>query len=100
MIPQKTKVENILKFPKPENKKQVRRFLGVIGYYSRFIKNFAEIASPLFALTGNKVKFEWKDIHNEAFTILQNYLNDLPSLCPFTPGLPIRLECDASNLGV
>jgi len=54
----------------------------------------------LFALIGNKVKFEWKDIHNEAFTILQNYLNDLPSLCPFTPGLPIRLECDASNLGV
>ena len=56
----------------PVNPKQVCAFLGLVGYYRKFIKNFARIAKPLTVLTCMDVKFEWKETHHNAFMQLKD----------------------------
>ena len=60
-VPAKTEAIRIMH--PPVNLKQVRAFLGLVGYYRKFIRNFAKIAKPLTLLTRMDVKFEWKEIH-------------------------------------
>jgi hypothetical protein len=54
-----SKVEAIMKWPKPNNVTEVRSFLGVVQYWRKFIANFSFIASPLHALTSTKQVFQW-----------------------------------------
>ena len=54
-----------------KNAKQVRAFLGLVGYYCKFIKNFAQIAKPLTTLTFHDVKFAWTSAHYTAFNTLR-----------------------------
>ena len=58
--PVPAKTEAIKAMHPPVNPKQVRAFLRLVGYYRKFIKNFAKIAKPLTVLTCMDVKFEWK----------------------------------------
>ena len=55
----------------PKTPKQVCAFLGLVGYYRKFIKNFAKIAKPLTLLTWQQVKFDWTPTHHEAFLQLK-----------------------------
>lgn len=55
--PDESKIQPILSFPKPTNPKGIKSFLGMIGYYRRFIPNFAEIAKPLTKLLRKTAKF-------------------------------------------
>ena len=57
IFPDPGKVEVVMKFPTPASLKELKSFLGLANYYSRFIKGFSEIASPLNALTRKGVKF-------------------------------------------
>ena len=52
--------------------KQVRAFLGLVGYYRKFIKGFTKIAKPLTLLTRQQVKFEWTPEHQAAFVHLKD----------------------------
>ena len=56
-----TKIEVILQIPVPKMQKEVRSFLGHVGYYRHFIENFSKIASPLFNLLSKEVEFVWTD---------------------------------------
>ena len=60
--------------------KQVRAFLGLAGYYHKFIKNFAQIAKPLTALTYHDVKFAWTSGHHAQFNTLKSALTEAPIL--------------------
>ena len=100
LSPQKAKLTEILTIKTPTNKKDILSFLGLVGYYNKFIKNFATLASPLYDLTRKNKKFEWKLEHQEAFDKLKLAVNDDSLICPFRPELRIRLECDASDEGV
>ena len=51
------KIEDVKVWPVPDCLKSVRQFLGFVGYYQRFIQNFADIATPMVALTGKDVPF-------------------------------------------
>ena len=51
----------------PTTPKQVRAFLGLVGYYRKFIKGFAKIAKPLTLLTRQQVKFDWTLEHHANF---------------------------------
>ena len=79
------------------NPKQVRAFLGLVGYYRKFIKNFAKIAKPLTMLTCMDVKFEWKEIHHCAFMKLKDAIVQAPILRYPDTTKPHIVYTDASN---
>ena len=58
----------------PDCLKSVRQFLGFVGYYRRFIPNFAEVATPLVTLTGKDVPFVWDAGCSTAFSVLRRHL--------------------------
>lgn len=98
------KVEAILNFPTPENKKQVKRFLGTASWYRRFVPNFSTIAGPLNRLTSTsrklKVPFIWTKEAEESFQKLKSFLCSAPILsCPDFDK-PFEVHTDASDYGV
>ncbi|GKC17903.1 putative reverse transcriptase domain-containing protein [Tanacetum coccineum] len=69
------KIESIKDWTSPKSPTEIRQFLGLAGYYQRFIEGFSKIAKPMTKLTQKKVKFEWGDKQETAFQLLkQNYM--------------------------
>ena len=64
----------------PTTPKEVCAFLGLVGYYRKFIKNFVKIAKPLTLLTCQQVKFDWTPTHHEAFLHLKESITQAPIL--------------------
>ena len=65
--PYPRKLEAVKNFPRPKNIKHVRQFLGLSGYYQRFIKNFSQIAKPLSKLPQKEVEFCWAEKEEKVF---------------------------------
>ena len=80
--PQATKVDKILQTKKPETKKELRSFLGTIGFYQKFVDNYAKIAKPLAdrLRKGATNVINWDDESNSAFETLKMTLTDKPIL--------------------
>jgi transposase InsO family protein len=97
---QTEKVEAVQCWPKPRNLHDVRSFLGICGYYRRFIAGFADIAAPLHALTGKGVKFEWRAEQQQAFETLKEKLTTAPVLAMPSNEEPYVLDTDASDIGL
>ena len=74
------KLESIHKMPAPRTAKEVKQFLGLIGYYQKFIPHFADISRPLTKLTHHNVTFEWTDQCAKAFNHLRELLMEYPIL--------------------
>lgn len=68
------KISAVKDWPIPQNKKQIRSFLGFCSYYRKFVEGFSLVAKPLFNLTGDQVKFRWTQECQEAFDILKEKL--------------------------
>ena len=100
LSPPTAKVEAIEQMPAPRTKKQVRRFLGTIGYYRRYIKNFALLAFPLTELLKKNQSFNWSPECQEAFQSLQSVLSSYPVLKSPDFCKPFKLACDASDTAV
>ena len=77
--------------------KQVRAFLGLVGYYRKFIKGFAKVAKPLTLLTRQQVKFEWMPEHQGAFVHLKNAIVQAPILHYPNPNKTYIVYTDASD---
>ena len=77
-LPSKTSAITLMYYPK--NAQQVRAFLGLVGYYCKFIRNSACIANPLTALTHHDVRFAWTTSHPTAFNTLKCVLLEAPIL--------------------
>ena len=95
--PVPAKTEAIRAMHPPVNPKQVRTFLGLVGYYRKYIKNFAKIAKPLTMLTQMDVKFEWKETHHSAFMKLKEAIIQAPILRYPDTTKPYIVYTDASN---
>ena len=80
IAPREAKVKAIVDFPTPDGKKPLRRFLGMIGYYRKFCKNFANVALPLTNLLKASVKFSWDESCQKAFNTLKAMLCSYPIL--------------------
>ncbi|XP_063994529.1 uncharacterized protein LOC135172231 [Diachasmimorpha longicaudata] len=78
--PEPKKLTAVQNFPRPTNQKNIRQFLGLTGYYRRFIPNYAKIAKPLTSLLMKDKKFQWGDEENKAFSNLRNALCKSPIL--------------------
>ena len=81
----------------PTMPKQVQAFLGLVGYYRKFIKRFAKIAKPLTMLTQQEVKFEWTSVHHTAFLHLKEAMIQAPILCYPDPDKKYIVYTDASD---
>jgi ribonuclease HI len=75
-----SKVESVTKWEQPLNVTDVRSFLGMAGYYRRFIENFSKIAKPMAELPKNNTKFEWSEACEKSFQELKKRLNTAPVL--------------------
>ena len=90
------KIDTVLNWPTPGNVTDVRSFLGLCSYYRRYVLHFAEIASPLHALTGHDHKFQWTPACQEAFDRLKTALTSAPILSMPNDSGPYTLDTDAS----
>ncbi|GJZ57091.1 putative reverse transcriptase domain-containing protein [Tanacetum coccineum] len=70
----KSKIESIKDWTSPKSPTEIRQFLGLVGYYRRFIEGFSKIAKLMTKLTQKKVKFEWGDKQEAAFQLLKQKL--------------------------
>ena len=91
------KLACIQEMPPPKTPKEVKQFLGLIGYYRKFIPRFSDLAQPFNALTRKNVSFEWTPICQECFESLKISLMTEPILTYPDPNLPYMLFTDASK---
>ena len=95
--PQKRLTEAILKFEKPESRKDVKRFLGLAGYYRNFVDGFANISRPLNKSTSDNTPFVWDDDCEIAFRTLKTLLAEKPILAFPRIGEQFIVDVDASD---
>ena len=94
-----SKIQSVIDWPTPQSTKALRGFLGLAGYYRKFIKDFGQIAAPLTSLL-KKNSFHWDEHAEFAFLSLKQALSKSPVLClpDFTSKFVV--ECDASGSGI
>jgi hypothetical protein len=95
-----SKVKDILKWKPPTTVHQVRSFLGLAGYYRRFIPDFSKLVKPITSLLKNETKFNWSSECNEAFEKLKILLTTAPVLAQPDINKPFDLYYDASGSGL
>ena len=97
ITPMPEKLACIQEMPPPKTPKEVKQFLGLIGYYQKFVPRFSDLARPLNALTRKNVPFEWTPVCQESFKLLKTSLMTEPILTYPDPNLPYVLFTDASK---
>jgi hypothetical protein len=94
-----SKIKAITEWPKPNNISKLRGFLGLTGYYRRFIKNYAHLTTPLSNLL-KKNSFKWDNNAEECFETLKRVMSSAPVLATPDFTKPFVVECDASGFGI
>ena len=94
------KVKAIMSWERLKSVFKICSFLGLAGYYRRFIENFSLLATPMMRLTQKEVKFEWNDLCEEAFQELKMRLTLAPILIVPEMGQRYTVYCDASKDGL
>ena len=98
--PDPEKVAPILEYPTPRNIKQLRRFLGMVGWYARLIKDESSIKIPLVKLLRKSKEWQWGEDQEEAFETLKRALITAPVLAGPDFSKPFMVQCDASNFAI
>ena len=94
------KVRAVKDFPDPQDKNQVRSFLGLINYYGKFTNNLSVILKPLYDLLKKNKQFTWGKEEKEAFALSKAALLSDKVLAHFNPNLKTIITCDGSPYGV
>lgn len=102
-LPDQAKVRKILEWATCEGLRDLRSFLGIVGYYRVWIMSFGLIARPLYDLMKKEVKWDWRVEHQTAMLMLQHMVTTAPVLAPLLFGVPgygqVYLMTDASLEG-
>lgn len=93
-------IEAIREMPRPENKSDVLRLLGLFKYLSRFIPNLSQRTAALRELTRNDVEWSWTASHEQERLSLLSCISDVPVLSIFDPDVPIENQTDSSKDGL
>nr|CAH66120.1 OSIGBa0146N20.5 [Oryza sativa] len=93
-------VESVLNWKQPKTVSEVRSFLGLAGYYRRFIENFSKIARPMTRLLQKEVKYKWTEDCEQSFQELKKRLVTAPVLILPDSRKDFQVYCDASRLGL
>ena len=94
------KIDSVLSFPTPSSVKDVERFLGIAGWYHRYIDRFSERAAPLNALKKKGTPWVWTSECQAAFEDLKQALTTAPVLMAPNFSLPFKVQTDASGIGL
>lgn len=97
--PSQNKVDAVINFPKPTNTKMIQSFLGLTGYFRKFIQDYSILAKPLSDLLKKDAKFQFEDKQEQAFNNLKHKLAMKPVLEIYDPEAATELHCDASKFG-
>jgi hypothetical protein len=95
-----SKVQQVMDWKAPTCVTEVRSFLGLAGYYHRFILDFSKIAKPMTILLQKDCKFTWTEECEAAFHTLRELLTSPPVLAQPDIGKPFDEFCDASRTGL
>lgn len=98
--PQQDSIQNILKVPPPKSVSEIKSFMGMISFYSKFFPNMATTAAPLYKLTQKDTKFHWSKQCDVAFKQLKSLITSDRLIVPYDPDRPIVLSADAGPTGV
>ena len=94
------KVANIQDAPKTTNMTELRSFIGLLTFYTKFILQQATILASFYSLLQNDAKWEWTDIYDRAFEDAEQTLINSSLLVHFDQSLPEVVSCDASPVGI
>jgi hypothetical protein len=94
------KIETIKSWLIPTTLTQLQSFLGLVGFYRRFMRDFSIIAAPLNDLMKNGVSFHWGATQDQAFHTLIDKLTPAPLLQLLNFSKTFELECDPSGIGI
>jgi hypothetical protein len=94
------KIQEVLEWKSPKSVTQIRSFLGLAGYYHRFIPNFSKIAKPMTQLLEKEAKFKWSPQYEKTFLTLKKLLTTAPVLAQPDIKKPFDVYCDASGMGI
>ncbi|GKB30192.1 putative reverse transcriptase domain-containing protein [Tanacetum coccineum] len=94
------KIEAVKNWASPTTPSEIRQFLGLAGYYRRFIEGFSKIAKPMTELTQKNQKFDWGEEQEEAFQLLKQKLCAAPILALPEGSEDFVVYCDASIKGL
>jgi hypothetical protein len=94
------KVATILDWKALKDVRGIKSFIGMAGYYQRFIEGFFKIARPMTALLAKKVEFKWTPARQESFETLKKKLTTSPILILPDVHKPFSVYCDASYTGL
>ena len=102
IVPQHAKVQAILDYPQPTTRKQVKSFLGLVGYYRQHIPAFASITAPLNAISGNTSPrlVKWNDSLDFSFRQTKEAFVSAPLLSPPDLSQPYHMYSDACSTGL
>ncbi|WVZ81032.1 LOW QUALITY PROTEIN: hypothetical protein U9M48_028459, partial [Paspalum notatum var. saurae] len=95
-----SKVECVLNWKQPETITEIRSFLGLAGYYHRFIKDFSKTTKPMTSLTKKNARYSWSPHCEEAFQSLKKLLTTAPVLAQPDVAKPFDVYCDTSGNGL
>ncbi|WVZ70669.1 hypothetical protein U9M48_019312 [Paspalum notatum var. saurae] len=95
-----SKVDDVLNWKQTETVIEIQSFLGLAGYYRRFIKDFSKTANPMTSLTKKNAKYVWSPNCEEAFQTLKKLLTSAPVLAQPDVTKPFDVYCDASGNGL
>ena len=93
------KLDSIKNMPAPKCVKEMKQFLGLTGYYRKFVPRFADISRPLTRLTRKETTFNWTPEYQKSFELLKSFLCGEPILKYADTGKPYTLYTDASKYG-
>jgi hypothetical protein len=94
------KVQEVMNWKPPTTVRQIRSFLGLAGYYRRFIPDFSRIAKPMTELLKKRVKYDWSQKCEDAFHALRQHLTTAPVLAQSDNTKPFEVYCDSSGTGL
>ncbi|GKA64569.1 putative reverse transcriptase domain-containing protein [Tanacetum coccineum] len=94
------KIESIKDWASPKTPTEIRQFLGLVGYYRRFIEGFSKIAKSMMKLTQKGIKFDWGEKEENAFQLIKQKLCSAPILALLEGSEDFVVYCDASHKGL
>jgi hypothetical protein len=97
---QQHKVKSVATWPVPKTRTEVKAFLGLTGYYRKFVQGYSQVALPLTELTKNTGRFEWGSDQQKAFEQLKERLTSAPVLAHPDPSRQYLLNTDASGFAI